>query len=496
MSEIGPHATDWTASPLNWSQTVLSRHVRLPSHLPRLFRSGLDVVITLYVVGLCLIGLTGGVDLGVVRMHEAAKPLLVLFLIVPLRIALGGSSLLADVTHITVLQVTGWWELACARVPAAVADTLFAFVVVRVASLPAAFVANLAFEPDRERGFSLPFRYEKFAEIFAAWDSGWYWDIARRGYFFSPDAQSSIAFFPLYPVLMRAVAAPFGGGDRATWIAGIVISLSAFALGLIALHRFTERIFGSREVARSTVLLIAVFPWSLFFTRVYAESLFLLMSVLAVSRAHDRQWWRAGLWGALATLARPNGILIGLPLILLALRDRPGLREIASRWIQLTPVPAALVAYCAYAYMLTGDPLGWMSAQAHWGYSLGHPPWQQLLRMVGELLEYGPYDYFFISNIAPFELLHGIPALIFLALTPAIFKRLGVAMGSYVLVSLLVPLSSNTLEGLGRYASVLFPAFMLVGSMASHRVFEAIVIVSVIFRTLIVCLFVTWHPIY
>src|SRR6185503_8605393 len=112
------------------------------------------------------------------------------------------------------------------------------------------------------------------------------------------------------------------------------------------------------------------------------------------------------------------------PLILLALRDRPGLREIASRWIQLTPVPAALVAYCAYAYMLTGDPLGWMSAQAHWGYSLGHPPWQQLLRMVGELLEYGPYDYFFISNIAPFELLHGIPALIFLALTPAVFKRL------------------------------------------------------------------------
>lgn len=146
MSEIGPHATDWTAPPLNWSQTVLRRHERLSSRLPRLFRSGLDVLITLYAIGLCLIGLTGGLDLGVVRMYEAAKPLFVLFLIVPLRIALGGSSWLADVMHITVPRVTGWWELARARVPAAVSDTLFAFVVVRIASLPAAFVANVVFE--------------------------------------------------------------------------------------------------------------------------------------------------------------------------------------------------------------------------------------------------------------------------------------------------------------------------------------------------------------
>jgi hypothetical protein len=496
MSEIGSHATGWTAPLLNWSQAVLRSHERLGFDLPRLFRSGLDLLVTIYALGLGLIALTGGVDLGVVRMHEAAKPLFVLSLMVPLRIALGGRSWLAEMASITVRHMTGWWTLVRARVPAAVADTLFASVVVTIASLPAAFVANLVFEADRQRGFTLPFSLEKFAEIFAAWDSGWYWDIARHGYFFSPDAQSSIAFFPLYPVLMRAVAAPFGGGDGATWIAGIVISLGAFALGLIALHRFTERVFGCREVARYTVLLIAVFPWSLFFTRVYAESLFLLTSVLAVSRAHEQRWWRAGLWGALATLARPNGILIGLPLILLALRDTPGRREIASRWIQLIPVPAALAGYCAYAYVLTGDPLGWMTAQAHWGYSLGHPPWQQLLRMVGALLEYGLYDYFFTSNIAPFELLHGIPALIFLALTPAIFRRLGVAMGSYVLVSLLVPLSSNTLEGLGRYASVLFPAFMLIASTAPHRVFEAIVIVSVIFRTLIVCLFVTWHPIY
>jgi hypothetical protein len=69
-------------------------------------------------------------------------------------------------------------------------------------------------------------------------------------------------------------------------------------------------------------------------------------------------------------------------------------------------------------------------------------------------------------------------------------------MGAYVLVSLLVPLSSNTLEGLGRYASVLFPVFLLAGSVTTPRTHEIVVIVSLVFRTLLVCLFVTWQPIY
>jgi hypothetical protein len=69
-------------------------------------------------------------------------------------------------------------------------------------------------------------------------------------------------------------------------------------------------------------------------------------------------------------------------------------------------------------------------------------------------------------------------------------------MGAYVLVSLLVPLSSNTLEGLGRYASVLFPAFFVVAAVTTARMHEVVVIVSVVLRTLLGCLFVTWQPIY
>jgi hypothetical protein len=137
-----------------------------------------------------------------------------------------------------------------------------------------------------------------------------------------------------------------------------------------------------------------------------------------------------------------------------------------------------------------------MSAQAHWGYSIGHPPWQQLQRMMSGLFDRGAYDYLLGSQMAPFEVLHGVPALLFLAAVPSIWRRLGAAMAAYVLVSLLVPLSGNTLEGLGRYASVLFPAFMVAATITSARVHEAAVMMSLVFRTLLVCFFVTWQPIY
>ena len=472
------------------------RDAFFPAGFLRLTVAALDLFIAAYAGGLFLIAVTGGVNLGVVSMTGAAKPLLMLVLLVPLRIAMGGRSWLADLTRTTLGHVTLRWRLVGARVPAAVTDSAFAMLVVLAASVPAGFLANVILEPAMPRGFSLPFTNARFVEIFAAWDSGWYWDIAAHGYYFRPNGQSSVAFFPLYPMLMRALAAPFGGGDGATWIAGIIISLTACALALVAIHQFTARVFGSREIARRTVLYVVVFPWSLFLMRVYAESLFLLMSVLAVSRAWDGRWCRAGLWGALATLARPNGILIGLPLALLALRDGPGARQLASRWILLAPIAAAMVGYSAYVYTLSGDPLGWMSAQAQWGYSLGHPPWQQLQRVIGAFLEHGPYGYFFISDMAPFELLQTVTALIVLALTPAVFRRLGTAMGAYVLVSLLVPLSSNAVEGLGRYASVLFPVFMLVGTVTSRRGYEAIVIVCLVLRTLLVTFFVTSQPSY
>ena len=455
-----------------------------------------DLLIAAYAASLLVTILTDGVDLGFISARNPTKPVLMLLVLVPVRVAWGASSWFSERLQPLAARLMAPVRSAWQDLPAAVRDTLTIVLTVRVATLSATFLGNFVFDAARPRGFTLPFTYEKFVEVFAAWDSGWYWDIARHGYYFRADEQSSVAFFPLYPLVVRAVAAPFGGGDQATWVAAIFASFAAYVLGLIALHRLTERIFGSQDVARRTVVCLAVFPWSLFFGRVYTEGLFLLLTVLAMSRAHDGQWGRAGWWGALATLTRPNGILIGVPLALMALRDCPSLRQLTGRLAPLALVPAALVGYSAYVYTLAGDPLAWMAAQSQWDYTIGNLPWRQLTRIVSTFVVHGPYDYFLSSPEAAFELLHGATAIVAVALTPFVFKRLGLAMGAYVLVSLLVPLSGSSPAGWGRYVAVLFPGFMLVGSMASPRALEAIVIVCIVFRTLLGCFFVTWQPIF
>jgi hypothetical protein len=162
----------------------------------------------------------------------------------------------------------------------------------------------------------------------------------------------------------------------------------------------------------------------------------------------------------------------------------------------LSLVPLGFAAFCAFAYRLSGDPFGWLRAgavglqrrqSAVGGADAAHRrdrP-QRALR----LLLRG-----FARRLL---LLHGVIALVFIALTPSVFTRLGPALGAYVAASLYLPLSGNALEGIGRYAATLFPVFILVGtSVRSRRVHEALLVSGALVLSLLSALFATWRPVY
>lgn len=455
----------------------------------------LDVLIAIQLLTIAAIAAADGFDWGWAGAHWAAKPLLVLVTAAAVRLALPAPP------YQQAIQAGSWWQVGRAawqrlHVSSAMSDVAGIVLTTRTATTIVAFLSNVLLPDHQFRPFAMPFRSAKFAEIFAAWDSGWYFDIAQRGYYFNANGQSSVAFFPLYPLLIRAVAAPFGGSARAIWVAGIVVSITAFVAALLVLHKFSERVLGDREAARRTVLYVAVFPFSFFFTRVYTEALFFFLTVLAIASAYDQRWWRAGLAGGLAALTRSNGILVLLPLLCLALRDRPSIRTLAARAPALMLVPLGLGVYCGYVYTLTGHPFAWLDAQRYWHYSVGDMPWRQLLGLLSSVEHRGLYDYFFTSEQAPYQLIHGSVALLVLGMTPLIFKRLGVALGVYTIVSVLVPLSGSDLQGIGRYMSVVFPIFMLLGSFRSRRLHEALLINSSLFLALFMILFVNWYPLY
>lgn len=65
------------------------------------------------------------------------------------------------------------------------------------------------------------------------WDGSWYVQIAREGYSYEQGVRSSVAFFPVFPLLTRAVAQLIGRVDDTTLvIAGIVVANGALVVAL------------------------------------------------------------------------------------------------------------------------------------------------------------------------------------------------------------------------------------------------------------------------
>jgi hypothetical protein len=141
------------------------------------------------------------------------------------------------------------------------------------------------------------------ATAFERADGLWFLRIADGGY---RADDGSAAFFPLYPLAIRGVSWLAGGHPL---FAAFLVSNLAFLGALIVLYRLVEREHSTR-VARTSVLLVALFPTAFFFIAPLSESLFLLLAVSSFAAARSRRWVLAGLLGALAAGTRIVGIVM------------------------------------------------------------------------------------------------------------------------------------------------------------------------------------------
>ena len=113
-----------------------------------------------------------------------------------------------------------------------------------------------------------------FGDVLAApaarWDSVWYLAIERHGY----AAGGSRAFFPLYPLIVRAGAALVGS----PLVAGALVSGAAFLAALVLLHRLCALELG-RARRNAAVAITGALPHGLLLPAVYSEALFLALSL-------------------------------------------------------------------------------------------------------------------------------------------------------------------------------------------------------------------------
>ncbi|HTP49210.1 MAG TPA: mannosyltransferase family protein [Anaeromyxobacteraceae bacterium] len=367
-------------------------------------------------------------------------------------------------------------------------DVLWPFALTRLLLAGVAwFAAQLSvswsypFPESARRGFA--FVPSTLLDALGRWDSHWYLSLARDGYQVRgplASVQSNVAFFPLYPWLVRAleVLLPASlAGSRSLYLSALLLS-NACALGALALVvRVARSTTGSAEAASRAALYLVVFPTGFVLSAAYPESLLLLLSAASFLAAARGRFASAGLLGFLAALTRPGGVAVAAPIAWLAFEPLEAGREARpgkSAWALLPPLGLSL--HAANLWRLTGDPLAIFHAQAAWGRSLA-PPWRTFL---------APRD--FHPFLGPLEALAlaGTAALALFLLRERRTRALGVlSLASLVPVSL-----SGTLLSATRFAAVLFPTFVALGVLGRRPAVDRALLVGFSFAQAV--LFAFW----
>ncbi len=301
-------------------------------------------------------------------------------------------------------------------------------------------VAAFAFETSPRRGGG------PWAALWVRVDASFYLRIAHHGY--GGDPRHLPAFFPLYPALLGGVGRLLGDFP----LAGVLISLASGAVAFELLWRLALPRIGASGAMR-TVLYLGLFPMTVFLSAVYTESLFLALCIGAFFLAERGHWTWAAVAAGGTMLTRSIGLAVVVGLAVLAW---PSIRNLA--WLLLAP--AMFAVFPVVLRIQDHDALAFVHAQSHWDRHLSaFGPFgglwdgtRALWRSPGKFSE----SYYLFINIENL-----VFTLVFLAVLPLVWKKVGKAYAVYAALALTIPMSvPAAATGVVAYTSH-FPLFSM-----------------------------------
>ncbi|MGC9495536.1 hypothetical protein [Streptomyces sp. WG7] len=304
-------------------------------------------------------------------------------------------------------------------------------------------------------------------DVLATWDGWWYLQVAEHGY--SPSLvpldsdglftvqQNSVAFFPLYPALIRMVSETTGLGLYGSGILVSVVFSFVAAAGIFAVIRLVA---GARAGTIAAGLW-AVAPGAGVEWAVYSESLFVAIAAWACYAVMTKRWVAAGLLAFTAGLNRPtSAVLIGaVGLAALVVLARPATRRqhgVRGPVYAMVVAPLGLLAYIAWVGYSIGEPTAYFTLQregwAHF-FDYGAHTLDVLLNLaVGR----GDYPFaFYTPDLLSLLLVLALPFLIALMWR----KRPPLVLVAYTLATIVTVL--GTQQMFGNTMRYLLPAFPL-----------------------------------
>ncbi|SEC05188.1 mannosyltransferase family protein [Paenibacillus sp. GP183] len=219
-------------------------------------------------------------------------------------------------------------------------------------------------------------------EDFIRLDTYPYLEIATQGYdkvhIDKPHTAANWVFFPMYPLLIYLVNLVFSTKPA---LIGILLSNLFLVAALIYVYGIALQKGLTDKQAGTMLILILIYPSSVFFTVPYTESLFLLLSAASLYHATNRQYALAFMAAGLSTVTRVPGF-INLAFVMSSFVLDEGFRYSKRYWklalySALSLLPMA--AYLLYMKSITGDFMAPFHEQSLNWYRYSSYPFQNYI---------------------------------------------------------------------------------------------------------------------
>lgn len=286
-----------------------------------------------------------------------------------------------------------------------------------------------------------------FLEMWTRWDAVHFTGIATYGYLSPQVHPEAVAFFPLFPLLIDAVA-KLGLEPR---LAGMLITFVASVVAGSYLFRLTESDVGE-GAGRRALLYLFLFPTAVFLVAPYSEAVFLAGAIAAFYFARQNRWALVGLPAAVAMGARLAGVFLLLGLLAEFLKQREFTWERVSKaGLSLAIGTLPLLLYGVFLLRATGNFLEFKDAQYRgWGRMVVGPK-EAFLATWNTWNQDHPANWLFAWRV---EILAAIVGLLFVGW--ALWRREW-GYGVYMFATLATLMTSTWYFSIPRMLLSLFP---------------------------------------
>jgi hypothetical protein len=304
------------------------------------------------------------------------------------------------------------------------------------------------------------FRSWSIGDSIGTWDSYWYLRLAEHGYphvavvegVTGDPAQNTIAFFPLYPMIVRGVEflTPLSMYQSALTVSMLSGATACVLLWFLANHLTNEK------TANRAVALFAFFPGSIAVSMLMADGLMISLIIACTLAMLQKRWLLAGTLAAFATATRPTAMVLVVCCAFVAVHAVYKHREWRALVMPLL-APLGMLAYFTFLWHHTGDFWAWHHVEeAGWNY--GELGYFQPIRELHHPFKY--HDNVMSAITFGFTMI-GLYALV--------YWRPPVVMVIYVIGLALLAFGTGHTHAKPRYMWAAFPMFIAFARAATHE---------------------------